>query len=156
VDDDPGVSTPQLTAIDTDTPDNVYHRVYNLGEEAVSSYVMVTRTKYGKWIIPTAAEGAGIIAFELREELVQFSGDIVEAALGVLDADTCGITYPNCDTNTILVADLNDVGHTAGEGGRGHAFLRSCTIGTVYEIIDLCCPGEEQGVCNSTGTATAS
>lgn len=94
---------------------------------------------------------APLVEFELLEALAQFSGDIVLAARKLwvpsLNGGDGGFTVDCADT--FFVADFNEVGHTAGVGGFGMAQMRGRTSEPrwVGVIFDLCCPGDEQGVC---------
>ena len=89
--------------------------------------------------------------FELLEALDQFSGDVVQAARKTWDPSANGGDggYTVDCTDVIYVADYNAVGHTAGIGGFGVAEMhgRQNEPQWVGVIIDLCCPGDEQGVC---------
>ena len=89
--------------------------------------------------------------FELLEDLVQWSGDVVQAAVKTWDPSAKGGDggyTVNCN-DIIYVADYNGVGHTAGIGGFGVAEMhgRQNEPQWVGTIIDLCCPGDEQGIC---------
>jgi len=95
------------------------------------------------------------VYFELLAELEQFSGDFVLAARRTLDMSLNsgrGGLVTDC-SDTLLVADLNDVGHTAGVGGLGKGWAYRASTGELIVIIDdLCCPGEEQGTCAGSGS----
>lgn len=126
------------------------HIVHNITKSALSQdWVQIHRTKYGKWL---ALPGPpGLQMFELLESLNQFSGDIVLAARKFWNpsADSGNGGYiVDCD-DTFYVADYNEVGHTAGAGGFGTAemHVRDNAPTEVGVILDLCCPGDEQGSC---------
>lgn len=90
-----------------------------------------------------------VVFFELLETLTQWSGTVVQAARREWDPNegTYGAWVTDC-TDIILVGDLNNVGHNAGVGGFGCAVLNARSDGTLIgTIIDLCCPGDEKGVC---------
>ena len=104
------------------------------------------RSQRGRW----HGREPQIVMFELLEALAQWSGDVVTAARKNWDPGTAngvGGYIVDCD-DVILVADFNEVGHNAGNGGFGTAIMHARADGTlVGTIIDLCCPGDEQGVC---------
>lgn len=92
-----------------------------------------------------------LVKFELLEDLAQWSGDVVRAARKTWDpsADGGDGGYTvDCD-DVIYVADYNEVGHNADAGGYGVAEMheRDNEPKWVGTIIDLCCPGDEQGNC---------
>lgn len=93
---------------------------------------------------------APLVKFELLEDLVQWSGETVEAARKSWDpsADSGKGGYTvDCD-DVVLVADFNEVGHEADVGAFGAAEMHARADGTwVGTIIDLCCRGDEQGSC---------
>ena len=95
------------------------------------------------------------VYFELLAALTQWSGDFVLAARRTLDMSQNsgrGALVTDCD-DTLLVADLNDVGHTAGVGGLGKGWQYRASTGELIVIIDdLCCPGDEQGECGGSGS----
>lgn len=97
--------------------------------------------------------GRELVMFELLQELVQWNGpNVVNAARKTWDPSANegkgGYTV-DCD-DVVLVADFNEVGHTAGDGGFGVAVMQRREDGTpVGTIIDLCCPTEEQGGCGA-------
>ena len=97
--------------------------------------------------------GPGKVYFELRAELVQWSGDIVDAARKTwdptADGGKGGYTVPDC-ADTIKVGDLNEIGHNAGVEGYGSGIMheRENEPYWVCVIDDLCCPGDEQGSCD--------
>lgn len=95
-------------------------------------------------------DGGDLVRFELLEALVQWSGDRVTAARKVWDptaAEGEGDYVVDCD-DTFLVADLNEVGHNAGVNGYGVCEMVVKGDGTpIGSILDLCCPGDEQGTC---------
>lgn len=95
-----------------------------------------------------------LVKFELLEALTQWSGDIVQAARKTWDptaADGNGGYTVDCD-DIVYVADFNEVGHNAGVGGYGAAEMhaRQNSPQWVGTIVDLCCPGEEQGSCGGS------
>lgn len=100
-----------------------------------------------------------IVFFELLEALTQWSGSYVSAARRYWDPAASygnGGWVTDCD-DTLIVADLNAVGHTAGAGGLGCAVMNAREDGTlVGTIIDLCCPGDEQGECLGSGSGSGS
>ncbi len=91
-----------------------------------------------------------LLKFELLQALDKFSGDVVQAARKTwspsADSGAGGYTV-DCD-DIVLVADFNETGWEAGVGGFGAAEMHAREDGTlVGTIIDLCCPGDERGVC---------
>ncbi len=94
--------------------------------------------------------GPRLVMFELLEDLAQFTGDLVDAAVKTWDPTANGGDggYTVDCADIIKVADFNEVGHWAGDGGFGvaemHVNGNGIRAGT---IIDLCCPGDEKGVC---------
>lgn len=96
---------------------------------------------------------APLVKFELLEELIQWSGDVVTAARKTWDpsADGGDGGYTVDCEDVIYVADYNKVGYNADEGGFGVAEMhaRENEPQWVGTIIDLCCPGDEQGTCTS-------
>lgn len=108
------------------------------------------RTRRGRY----TDKRAPLVKFELLEALDQWSGDVVEAARKTWDpsADGGDGGYTVDCNDTLYVADYNDVGHTAGVGGFGVAEMhaRANEPQWVGTIIDLCCPGDEQGECSGS------
>ena len=106
---------------------------------------------YINWLLLDG--GSAVVYFELLEELVQWSGDIVNAARKTWDptanSGDGGFTV-DCD-DIIKVGDLNEVGHNAGVNGFGRGVMheRKNDPYWVCVIDDLCCPGDEQGECGS-------
>lgn len=91
-----------------------------------------------------------LVMFELLQALTQWSGDVVQAARKTWDpsADGGAGGYTVDCSDIIYVADFNKVGHNAGVNGFGAAEMHARADGTwVGTIIDLCCPGDEQGTC---------
>jgi len=100
-----------------------------------------------------ANKRAPLVAFELLEAYTQWSLVPVRAARrnwsrSANDGDGGYVT--DC-ADIIYVCDYNLVGHTAGVGGYGMAEMhaRDNEPTWVGVIIDLCCPGDEQGECEA-------
>ena len=82
----------------------------------------------------------------LLEELVQFSGDTVDAARKLWSPSANDYTV-DC-TDIIRVSDKNKVGHNADVNGFGAVFGHRLANGTMEWILfELCCPGDEKGEC---------
>lgn len=107
-----------------------------------------------RWgIVELGCGGTHPVEFELLEELVQWSGDVVRAARKTWDPSADGGKgglIADCE-NVIYVGDYNKEGHNADVGGFGKCYMRQRVnspkwVGVIY---DLCCPGDEKGVCLS-------
>lgn len=100
-----------------------------------------------------ANKRAPLVKFELLQDLDQWSGDVVQAARKTWDpsADDGNGGYVVDCNDIVFVADYNQVGHTAAAGGFGAAEMHARDNGPkwVGTIIDLCCPGDEKGVCSA-------
>jgi len=90
----------------------------------------------------------GTVEFMLMENLEQFSGDKVKAAIKVWNPSGDGGYDYDCD-NYIYVADRNEVGHEANVGGFGMCKMMPIENdpGVIGVIFDLCCRGDEMGAC---------
>ena len=94
-----------------------------------------------------------LVMFELLENLAQWAPLTapVMAARKTWDPTVNGGDggYTVDCADIIYVADFNRVGHTANKGGFGAAEMHARVNEPqwVGVIIDLCCPGEEQGAC---------
>lgn len=93
---------------------------------------------------------AQLLKFELLQALDKFSIVVVQAARKNWDPTAnsgAGGYVVDCD-DIVLVADFNETGWEAGVGGFGVAEMHAREDGVlVGTIIDLCCPGDEQGEC---------
>lgn len=91
-----------------------------------------------------------LVRFELLEPLEQWSNALVQAGWKTWDPTANGgngLFVTDCE-DVLLVADSNEVGHNAGTGGYGTVTIHIREDGTpVGSILDLCCPGDEQGSC---------
>jgi len=106
-------------------------------------------------IVEIPAAPLEIRAFELKEELTQFSGAKVQAYWRKWDPSANNgmggfVGSPDCEV--FYVADLREVGYVGVPGAKGAAEMRMGDDGPIGVICDLCCPGDEMPECASQGT----
>ncbi|WP_455387499.1 hypothetical protein [Petrachloros mirabilis] len=98
------------------------------------------------------------VPFELTETYTQWSTTPALAIVRTFDItanDGNGGFVTDCaDGLVIKVIDGYETGHNAAAGGLGRCEIRGKTTDgyALGFILDLCCPGDEQGTCTGSGS----
>ena len=146
----PGVAWCDLYALRDDGTlqrigDSFTQPVYNLSTEAVDQdYLLVQRTKHGKWVVtPTATLGSGLVECCLLEDHPG-KGVVFDVRVGEWDSTADGWTYSGTAVDKAI--DHRYMTEYPEAGSRGTFFPKESTnYGTIYVAVDMDCPGGSSG-----------